>query len=119
MFDDTHGALAIVVAHKHGDGIKCVEKKVRIELRLQRSETSAGELFRETRDLHFTLARVDEVTRRMLDPDDAEINGDAEWQGDENPAQPLDADAQPKLREPVLHCLMIKLRSEEPDQQHP
>src|ERR1051326_6460749 len=119
VLDDTHGALAIVVAHKHSNRVECVEKKVRIELRLQRAEPGAGELLGESRYLHLTLARVDEVTRRMLDADDAEINRDTERQRDKDPTQPLNTGAQPKLAQPVMHCLVVKLRCEQSNQQHP
>src|SRR5829696_6740195 len=86
VFDDTHGAFAIVVTHEHGDRVECVEKKVRIELCLQGSETSAGELFGKSCHLHFTLAHFDEIARCVFDPDDAEINRNAERQRDEDPA---------------------------------
>src|SRR3954468_21156176 len=42
MFDDADGALSIVVTDEHSDGVECVEKKVRVELCLERSETCAG-----------------------------------------------------------------------------
>ena len=41
MFDDTHGAFTIVVAHEHRDRVECVEEKMRIELRLQGSKAGA------------------------------------------------------------------------------
>src|SRR6185503_20896065 len=91
MFDDTHGAGAIVVANKHGDGVECVEKKVWIELRLQCGEAGAGKLFGQSSYLHFALARVDEITRCMLDANHAEINCNTERQRDEDPTQPFNS----------------------------
>src|SRR6185369_13981356 len=118
MFDNTHGALAIVVANEHGNRVECVEEKMRIELCLQRCETSAGELFGESCDLDLALACVDEVTRRMLDADNAQINCDTERQRDEDPTQPFNTDSQPELCGSVLHRLVIKLRREESHKHH-
>ena len=92
MFDDADGALSIVVTNEHRDRVECVEEKVRIELCLKCGEARARELFGEPCDLHFTLARVDEVTCRVLDTDDAEIHRYAERQRREDPAQPFDTE---------------------------
>src|SRR6185436_6079421 len=56
MFDDTDGALSIVVTNEHGDRVECVEKEMRVELCLKRSEACAGELFGKSCYLHFTFA---------------------------------------------------------------
>ena len=74
MFDDADGALSIVVTNEHGDRVEGVEEKVRVELGLEIGKARAGELFGEPRDLHFTFACVDEVTRCVLNADDAEID---------------------------------------------
>src|ERR671927_471195 len=95
MFDDADGALSIVVTNEHRNRVECVEEKVRIELCLECRKARAGELFRQTCDLHFTLARVDEVTRRVLDADDAEIHRDTERQRREDPAEPFDTNFNP------------------------
>src|SRR5689334_22143923 len=98
MLDYAHRALPIVITHEHGDSVQRVEKKMRIELRLQRREPRARELFRKSCDLHFTFARFDEVTRRVFDADDAEINLHAKRQGGEDPTQPFNADLTPEVR---------------------
>src|SRR6185503_11049280 len=43
MLDDAHRALSIVVTNEHGDRVECVEKEMRVELCLERSEPCAGE----------------------------------------------------------------------------
>src|SRR5215213_3841781 len=89
-----------------------------IELRLQCGEAGAGELLRKSCYLHFALARVDEVTRRMLDPDYAKVNSDTKRQRDEDPTQPFNTDAQPELCGAILHRFVIKPGREEPHKQH-
>src|SRR4029079_14808929 len=95
VFNDAHRTLTIVITNEHGDRVECIEEKVWIQLCLQRSEASAGELFGESCYLHFAFARIDEITSSALDPNDAEINSDAERQRNKDPAQPLDAELKP------------------------
>src|SRR5215211_6531091 len=103
MFDDADGALPIVVTNEHGDGVECVEEKVRVELCLEGGKAGARELFRETGYLHFTLARVYEVTGRVFDSDHTQIDSHPERQRREDPAQPFDTDTKPEPRCAFLH----------------
>src|SRR5215208_3239056 len=116
MFDDADGALSIVVTNEHGDRVECVEEKVRVELRLECGEARTRELFREPGDLHFTFTRVDEVSRRVLDADDAEVDGHAKRQRGEDPTEPFNSKLKPELCRTFLHCCVIKVWRKDPDQ---
>src|SRR5262247_4274706 len=113
LFDDAYGRLTVVVTHEHGDSIERVEEEVRIHLRLKRGEARVRELFGKAGQLRVALARFDEVTNGMLNADDAEVDGDAERQCDEYPAQPVQAGLLVKLS--VLHRLAQSVQIE---QQH-
>src|SRR5262249_33665320 len=101
LFDDAHGGLTVVVTHEHRDSVERVEEEVRIHLRLKRGEARVREPFGKTGQLRVALARFDEVTNCMLNADDAEVDGDAERQRDEYPAQPVQAYLMVKLS--ILH----------------
>src|SRR5689334_8271662 len=78
LLDDARRLGAVAVAHQHVDRIQAVEEKVRIHPGLERGQLGAGELLGHARELHFTIARFDEVPCRVLDADHAEIDGDTE-----------------------------------------
>src|SRR5262249_57817727 len=68
------------------DRVERVEEKVGIELRLERGEARARQLLGQPRQLQLTLARLDEVPDGVLDPDDGQVDRDAERERDEQPA---------------------------------
>src|SRR5215210_1098842 len=116
MFDDADGALSIVVANEHRDRVECVEEEMGVELCLESSKTGAGKLFRESCDLYFAIACIDEVARCVLDSDHTEIDCDAERKGREDPAQPFDSKSKPEFSRALLHRCVINLGSKNPDQ---
>src|SRR5215475_6622336 len=97
LLDDAHGGLAVVVTNEHCDRVERVEEKVRVNLGLQRGETRARQPLGKTGHLDVALSRFDEVTDGVLDPDDAEIHGDAERQSCEDPSPPFHAGLTKKL----------------------
>src|SRR5688572_22678163 len=97
MFDDAHSTLAIVVTNENGDRVQCVEKKMRVELRLKCRKARAGELFGKSCDLHFALTRLDEITGCVFDPDYAEINGNTKRQCSKDPTHPFDSHFAPEV----------------------
>src|SRR5688572_10070272 len=68
-FDDADSGLTLVVANENGDRVERIEQEVRIDLRLQRGETRAGELFGKSGHLRVALVRFNKVTNRMLNAD--------------------------------------------------
>src|SRR6185369_1784242 len=113
MLDNANSAFTLVVANQHRDRVERIEKKMRIKLRLQRGEARARKLFRESRNLQFALARLEEIARGMFDTDDAKINGCTERQRDEDPAQPFNTKLSPELCCSGLHRSLKNLPIED------
>ena len=80
LLDDADGAGAVVVTDPHRDRVQRVEQKVRVDLRLQRSEPRPSQLLRQPRHLHFAIAHFDEVANRVCEAGDGEVHHDAERQ---------------------------------------
>src|SRR5215203_197361 len=86
VFDDADSSRTIVVAYQHGNGVERVEKEMRIELCLECGKARARKLFRESGQLDFTFARLDEVTRGVFYSDHAEIDRNPERERRKDPA---------------------------------